>query len=310
MAWSETISPSFGARHEERDADDVVEVLELLEGTRERLAEVLPPVEGEITVIVHGSAAALALARPVLPVARRLTAPAARRYMVGWPGRRELHVLAPRVLRARASDVPGSREMALLAPAALLAQLVAGNANPRLPPPYTPGWLRRAPRWAWLAWGAGQWFSGQTPHARPAIARRLREGGTPSFPPGLRDAALLGGSVLDLLAREEGEAAVVTVVSGPAAGEARARCCATRSRVRCTARRTRGARTSSGWRSLRARLRQELGAEPGDERPPRCMPPRRRSAPARACRRPRTRAGACRPAAGPRARPRRPRRAP
>ena len=204
MAWSETLSPTFAARHEERDAEDVVEVLELLEGTRERFAAVLPPVEGEITVVVHGS-----------PLARRLTAPAARRYMVGWPSRRELHVLAPRVLRARASDVPGSREMALLAPAALLAQLVVGAANPRLPPPFGPRWLARAPRWAWLSAGAGQWFSGQTPHARPAIARRLREGGRPSFPPGLRDAALLGGSVVDLLAREEGERAVVALVSGP-----------------------------------------------------------------------------------------------
>ena len=215
MGWSETLSPSFAARHEDRDAEDVVEVLELLEGTRERLAEVLPPVEGEITVVVHGSASALTVARPILPVVRRLTAPAARRYMVGWPSRRELHVLAPRVLRARASDVPGSREMALLAPAALLAQLVVGAANPRLPPPFGPRWLARAPRWAWLASGAAQWFSGQTPHARPAIARRLREGGEPSFPPGLRDAALLGGSVLDLLAREEGDAAVVALVAAP-----------------------------------------------------------------------------------------------
>jgi hypothetical protein len=54
--------------------------------------------------------------------------------------------------------------------------------------------------------GAGRWFSGQTDHARPAIARRLREGGRPQFLPGLRDATLLGGTVIDLLAREEGEA--------------------------------------------------------------------------------------------------------
>ena len=64
--------------------------------------------------------------------------------------------------------------------------------------------LRRELRWAWLLEGAARWFGGQTAHARPAIARRLREGRPPSFPPGPRDAALLGGTVIDLLAREEG----------------------------------------------------------------------------------------------------------
>jgi hypothetical protein len=64
--------------------------------------------------------------------------------------------------------------------------------------------------WAWLALGSGQWLSGQTTHARPAISRRLREGRRPAFPPGLRDAWLLGGSVLSLLALEEGERAAVS----------------------------------------------------------------------------------------------------
>jgi hypothetical protein len=62
-------------------------------------------------------------------------------------------------------------------------------------------------RWAWLLEGSARWFGGQTQHARPAIARRLREGHRPSFPPGLRDAPLLGGTVIDLLAREAGERA-------------------------------------------------------------------------------------------------------
>ena len=59
---------------------------------------------------------------------------------------------------------------------------------------------------AMLLEGTARWFSGQTDHARPAIARRLREGHAPSFPPGVRDALLLGGTVIDLMAREEGEA--------------------------------------------------------------------------------------------------------
>jgi hypothetical protein len=52
--------------------------------------------------------------------------------------------------------------------------------------------------------GAAQWFSGQSAHAGPAIGRRLREDRRPDFPPSLRDATLLGGSVIDLVALEEG----------------------------------------------------------------------------------------------------------
>ncbi len=73
--------------------------------------------------------------------------------------------------------------------------------------------MRAELRWAWLLEGAGRWFSGQSDHARPAIARRLREGGRPSFPPGLRDAPLLGASVIDLLARQEGERAAAQFVT-------------------------------------------------------------------------------------------------
>lgn len=218
MAWVETASPSFTARHAEQDAGQVVEVLELLEGTRERLAGVFADLPGELAVVVHPSAAQLSLAQPAVPLLRRLTAPAARRYVAGWFTAREIHVLAPRLLEVRASSVPGSREMLLLTPAALYAQLVAGLANPTLPPPFRPAMIRRYLPWAWLGAGAGQWFSGQTAHARPAIARRLREGPEPAFPPGIRDAQLLGGSVLDLLAREEGERAVVRLATEPPDG--------------------------------------------------------------------------------------------
>jgi hypothetical protein len=155
------------------------------------------------------------MAAPYLPLVRRLTAPAARRYLVGWFGTREIHVLAPRVLEARASHVPGSRELNLLAPAALYAHVVIGASNPRLPPPFTALAFRRYLRWAWLAAGGAQWLSGQTDHARPAIARRMHEGDRPAFPPGIRDAQLLGGTVLDLLAREEGERACLDLLLSP-----------------------------------------------------------------------------------------------
>jgi hypothetical protein len=146
---------------------------------------------------------------------RRLTAPAARRFVVGWFGRDELHVLAPRLLDRRASSAGGSREMALLAPAALYVQLAVGDAHPRLPPPFRPWSMPRYRRWAWLQAGAGALLSGQTEHAGPSIVRRLREGPPPEFPPSVADAMLLGGTVLDLLAREEGMDAVARLLTAP-----------------------------------------------------------------------------------------------
>ncbi len=207
--WVESSSRNFTARHEEHDAAEVRGVLEQLEATRTRLADLFPKLPSEVAVVVHSSGAALDLAQPFLPVMRRITTPAARRYLAGWPARGTLHVLAPRLLAERAANVEGSREMLALTPAALYAQLVVAECNPDLPPPWTLRSTSRAASWAWLVAGSAQWFSGQTAHARPAIARRLREGRRPDFPPGLRDAALLGGTVIDLVAREEGAPAAV-----------------------------------------------------------------------------------------------------
>jgi hypothetical protein len=212
-SWEETTSPHFTARHDAADADDVIGVLELLEDTHEELERVFPTLPRDVAIVLHGSRAQLYAAQPELPLITRLTAPAARRYLTGWPAKGEVHILAPRHLRSRASNVPGSREMALLGPAALYVQLVVGTVNPKLPPPFRPLSLARLLTWGWLWAGAGQWFSGQTGYARAAIARRLHEGPEPAFPPAPRDALLLGGSVLDLLAREEGAKAVVALVS-------------------------------------------------------------------------------------------------
>ena len=155
----------------ERRAQLVADGGQEVEDTRERLEPLfgtLPP--GEVTVVLHTSAVELDLAQPLLPVVRRLTAPTARRYLAGWTGGNALHVLAPRLLAARAANVGGSREMLLLAPAALYVQLVVAECNRALPPPWSPRSTWQAAHWAWLIAGAGQWFSGQTAHARPAIA--------------------------------------------------------------------------------------------------------------------------------------------
>ena len=157
-----------------------------------------------MTVVLHRSAASLALARPAVPVAWALTEPASRRYLAGWASRHELHLLTPAALQRRASAVPGSREMLALTPVALYARRLIGASNRDLSSRSGPRRLVPHMRWAWLLEGAARWFSGQTDHARPAIARRLREGAPPQFPPGVRDALLLGGTVIDLLAAEEG----------------------------------------------------------------------------------------------------------
>lgn len=218
-SWVETASRNFTARHEERDEDDAEAVLHLLQDTRERIAPLFGRLPDEVTVVLHSSGIELDLAQPLVPVMRRLTSPASRRYVAGWAGSSALHVLAPRLLAQRAASVEGSREMLALTPAALYVQLAMAQCNPALPPPWSPRSTIRAARWAWLVAGTAQWFSGQTAHAAPAIARRLREPTRPDFPPSLRDAALLGGTVIDLVAREEGaETAVRLACALPRGG--------------------------------------------------------------------------------------------
>jgi hypothetical protein len=216
MAWLETASETFVARHDERDAEDAQRVLAQLEHARPRLQRTLGPEVGELAVVLHPTSAQLDAAQPWLVLQRQRTAPAARRYVVGWAAERELHVLSPRLLAQRASNVEGSLEMLMLAPSSLLARRALAARHPGFPPPLGPRRLARWMRSAWFAEGAAQWLSGQTRHVRPAVARRLREGPRPAFPPGRADALLLGGTVFDLVAREEGDrAAVAAARAGP-----------------------------------------------------------------------------------------------
>jgi hypothetical protein len=247
MTWVESSSATFSARHDARDADDAERVLAQLEHARRTLERRFPEPVGHVEVVLHGSGTQLDAAQPWLPVLRALTAPAGRRYLVGWTEPGALHVLCPRVLAQRASNVEGSLELLMLAPAALLARLVVGANHPGFPPPFGPRRFARYLRWAWLVEGAAQYFSGQTRHVRPAVARRLREGPPPAFPPARRDAALLGGTVFDLLKREEGEDACVRLACGPHPdGAARALERAFPGRA--------GRHTESAWRSHLARL--------------------------------------------------------
>ena len=204
MTWVESVSASFTARHDETATDDARQVLQSLERARQYLEGYFPRTPGEVTLVLHGGPAGLVASNPTMPLVWLATAPAARRYVVGWAGRSVIHMLEPGLLRGRASNVPGSAEMLEYGAACLYARRVVISSNKDLARVNPALRLRRELRWAWLLEGAARWFGGQTAHARPAIARRLREGGPPGFPPGPRDAALLGGTVIDLLAREEG----------------------------------------------------------------------------------------------------------
>jgi hypothetical protein len=207
VAWVESGSPSFRARHDSTHADDADRVLHSLERTRQYLGQYFPRTVDGISVVFHPSVSSLALARPLMPLAWLAAAPASRRYVAGWCGPHELHVLLPDALEARASTVAGSRQMLARAVPALYARRVILENNPDVPRRLSPRRAGVELRWAWLLEGAARWFGGQTAHARPAIARRLRDGHRPSFPPSVRDAALLGGTVIDLLVAERGEAA-------------------------------------------------------------------------------------------------------
>ncbi len=107
MPWVESTSASFTCRHVSEQADDAERVLDLLEDTRERLDGVFPRTVGDLEIVLHDTPGSLIMARPLMPAKWRATAPAARRYVTGWVGGREIHVLSPAALRARASGVDG-----------------------------------------------------------------------------------------------------------------------------------------------------------------------------------------------------------
>jgi hypothetical protein len=200
---------SFSARHETRHADVAADLLQRLEEFRAELEGTFETTPWDVAVVIHPSPLELALAHPWLPLARMFAAPASRRYFAGWFARGEIHVLAPDALAARASRVPGSREALALSPHHEYAHLVLAEQNPALPPPFNVKTFRKYLELAWVCEGAATWLAGQTRHLRPAIARRMREGKPPSFPPAARDAQLLGGTVFALLQRAAGRRACV-----------------------------------------------------------------------------------------------------
>jgi hypothetical protein len=203
MTWIETDSLSFTARHDDADLACAHRVLDALEDLRLRLEYRFEDVPGNVTIVLHDNPAWLSAAHPLLPAVRWSAAPAARRYLAGWPMYGEIHTLNDSWMERRSAGEDSRR--ALLGTAdRMYCQIVLAANNEALPPMWTPRRFLTYLRWAWLIEGAAQYFTGQTSLFRAAVITRLREGGRPAFPPGRRDALILGGTVFDLLERHAG----------------------------------------------------------------------------------------------------------
>ena len=213
MAWVETESLSFTARHDSEDSAFAERILDRMEDLRLRLEDRFEVAPGDVTVVVPTNPAWLSLAHPFLPAARWSAAPAGRRYMAGWAMATELHVLNDPHMERRAAG-EDSREALRGTAERLYAQLVVAANNQALPPSWTPRRFARYLQWAWLVEGGAQYFARQVDLYRGAVIRRLREGSRPAFPPSRRDAVILGGTVFDLLENERGPEACERLVPG------------------------------------------------------------------------------------------------
>ena len=213
MAWIETDSLSFTARHDDADTACAQRILDGLEELRLRLEERFDrgarrghrrhPRQPRLALGGAPAAAPRALGGRARP---------ARRYVAGWPMVGEIHVLSDEWMERRAGGEDSLR--ALLGTAErMYCQLVLAANNERLPPMWTPRRFLTYLRWAWLVEGAAQYFTGQVSLYRAAVITRLREGDKPRFPPSRRDAILLGGTVFDLLDRHAGPQACALLAS-------------------------------------------------------------------------------------------------
>jgi hypothetical protein len=212
MTWIETDSLSFTARHDDEDLACAHRVLDALEDLRLRLEDRFEDVPGGITIILHDNPAWLSAAHPLLPAARWSAAPAARRYLAGWPMSGEIHTLNDSWMDRRSAGEDSLRALRGTAER-MYCQIVLAANNRALPPMWTPRRFARYLRWAWLVEGAAQYFTGQTSLFRATVITRLRGGERPAFPPSRRDALILGGTIFDLLDRHAGPEACVRMAS-------------------------------------------------------------------------------------------------
>src|SRR3954453_6694497 len=111
MTWTETDSLSFTARNDDADLACAHRVLDALEDLRLRLEDRFDEVPGNVTIVLHDNPAWLSAAHPLLPAARWSAAPAARRYLAGWPMHGEIHTLNDSWMERRSAgkDAHGGR---------------------------------------------------------------------------------------------------------------------------------------------------------------------------------------------------------
>src|SRR5215203_3321701 len=212
MTWIETDSLSFTARHDDADLACAHRVLDVLEDLRLRLEERFELAPGNVTVVLHDNPAWLSAAHPLLPAVRWSAAPAARRYLAGWPMDGEVHALNDSWMERRSAGEDSLRALRGTAER-MYCQIVLAANNTALPPMWTPRRFLTYLRWAWLIEGAAQYFTGQIGLFRAAVITRLREGERPAFPPSRRDALILGGTVFDMLERHAGPDACAMLVA-------------------------------------------------------------------------------------------------
>jgi hypothetical protein len=224
MAWVESHSASFQCRHSAACTEDVARLLGSLEDLRSGLMEAFPRAVDsvvDITFVMHDGPRSLAASSPMVAALWRATDTASRPYVTGWVANHEIHLLSPPALRARAAGNPTMAAILAHSARTLYTRRVIVEANHDLHRSLGPARTAVSMRWAWLLEGASRWFSGESAAARPAVIARLRGGRQPEFPPALRDAPLLAGTVIDLLVREEGERAAVELAGRLHPGGAR-----------------------------------------------------------------------------------------
>lgn len=209
--WTESTSNLFRVRFDDDSRLEVEELVHVLETYAARLEAhglLLPP---HPTVVVHPTALSLSLAQPAYVAALALTETHGRKYLASWASGSTLHLIAPsRLARGTESHI-SLRDALERAPACGLAHLALGHANPGLDLQRT---LRRR-AWFWLAWGAGQTLVGQVPMLASVIALRRKERRALQVPPPMRDAVVLGGSIVELVLRQRGLTGLVHLLKDP-----------------------------------------------------------------------------------------------
>ena len=215
MAWVETESLSFTARHDDADTGCAQRILDSLEDLRLRLEERFDEAPGDVTVVIHDNPAWLSAAHPLLPAVRWSAAPAGAplpRRAGRWTARSTSSATSgwSAAPAARTRCRPCSAR-----PSACTRQLVlaANNDAPAADVDARGAFLTYL-RWAWLVEGAVAVLlrpglalppRGDHPPARGRQAARSR--------PTRRDAILLGGTVFDLLDRHAGPEACALLAS-------------------------------------------------------------------------------------------------